>query len=169
MYIYIAVNEHADLNLCSSGRVKVAWSDYRQLKQFADSIDFRPEKWTEFYRVVKLDPVDQKAEDSTGCCEACRKNPKSRMDVQWELVCHRVIDSTRQADPEWEIIESEHEEALACVSIDAGAAADDELNPKKNNSGLNLSSFQDTMKKKLVNLKEYATRFLLEEEHSLDH
>ncbi|OQR85538.1 hypothetical protein ACHHYP_11731 [Achlya hypogyna] len=152
--------------LCMSGKVQVRWTAYGSVKAFADSFDFSPEKWTEFYNHFGLDPnyVDQ-IECSMPCCASLPELTQEDIDSNWQMVKDSILMPANDVD--WQLV-SEIEvttviKSPPAVQAPVVAATDDlqwftqslkTINP-------HLAQMQDTVKKKMFNMKEYAEKFIV--------
>ncbi|EQC32338.1 hypothetical protein SDRG_10085 [Saprolegnia diclina VS20] len=150
--------------LCMSGKVQVRWTAYGSVKAFADSFDFSPEKWAEFYDHFGLDPnyVDW-IECTMPCCAPPPACTQEEIDSNWQMVKDSVLLPSNELG--WELV-SEVEVTTVVKSPDAAAAATTEAKQDWISDGLktinpHFVQMQNTVKKKMFNMKEYAEKFLV--------
>ncbi|OQR82099.1 hypothetical protein THRCLA_11136 [Thraustotheca clavata] len=155
--------------LCMSGKVQVRWTAYSSVKAFADSFDFSPEKWTEFYDHFGLDPnyVDG-IECTMSCCAARESCTQEDIDLNWQLIKDSIL--VPSGDMDWQLVSQMEITTVVPSPKDAKVDEDiqwiDTIHP-------HFLQMQETVKKKMFNMKEYAEKFLAlrlaHEKLSLNH
>lgn len=155
LYMYSGEASAADIaGLCMSGRIGVNWTQYNQLKAFADSFDFSTEMWERFYRETREIPVDQQNIHCKSNCFCQQTRTQEEEDAKWQLICQHVLTSSNRKilEPEWEFVGNSGEQIIAFQPVDSRREP-----PSK------LELITDTMKKKMSSLREYAEKFLLDD------
>ncbi|RHY26539.1 hypothetical protein DYB32_007519 [Aphanomyces invadans] len=149
--------------LCMSGKVQLRWTAYGSLKAFADSFDFSVEKWADFYAHFGLDPnyVDQ-IECMLPCCRTTPPLTEEEIEANWNIVCDSMlIPATATAVGfDWQLV-TPMELAVAPVPTPPPSPTSPDA-PLTWYDKLHLAQVQDTVKRKMVTMREYAEKFLVD-------
>ncbi|KAF0697835.1 Aste57867_11505 [Aphanomyces stellatus] len=145
--------------LCMSGKVQLRWTAYGTLKSFADSFDFSVEKWAEFYTHFGLDPnyVEQ-IDCAMSCCAPAAPLTQDEIEANWNMVCDSVlIPAAGMSD--WQLVTELQVTQVASPKEDVPPPVEE---PPVSGAWFDkLHQVQDTVKRKMFNMKEYAEKFVL--------
>ncbi|RHY02206.1 hypothetical protein DYB25_012364 [Aphanomyces astaci] len=144
------------------GRVQLRWTAYGSLKSFADSFDFSVEKWAAFYAHFGLEPdyVDQ-IQCHLPCCAAPPPLTDEQIDANWNMVCDSMLIPAACQGLDWQLVTS-MEVSLVPQSPPPPVTSSPSSSDVPWYERLHLVQVQDTVKRKMVNLKEYAEKLLVE-------
>ncbi|CAK4076079.1 unnamed protein product [Aphanomyces euteiches] len=148
--------------LCMSGKVQLRWTAYGSLKAFADSFDFSVDKWCEFYGHFGLDPnyVEQ-IECTLPCCTGAPETTVEEIEANWNLVRDSVLIPAGAGALDWQLVTSLEISPMESPKKEVVAEF-----PSSSSTWLHLFQphlvqVQDTVKRKMFNVKEYAEKFLV--------
>ena len=154
--------------MCMSGKVQLRWTAYSSVKAFADSFDFSPEKWVEFYDHFGLDPhYADKIVCTMPCCENSSTSTwnitQEEIDANWQIVCDSVLIPAGEwqlvSQLEFQTVPSERQKELKKTSEPSSNLWYDKITINALNP--HFTQMQETVKKKMFNMKEYAEKFIV--------